>query len=140
MQTYHIHINGIVQGVGFRPMIYSLAKEMQLTGTIKNGSDGVHVYFNASVETANLFFNRIKKNPPQQAVITSCELHETNDKNFNNFSILVEEDTNKKDVLISPDYAMCANCKDELHDVNNRRYPLSIYHMYTMWSALLNYL
>ena len=122
MQTYHIHINGIVQGVGFRPMIYALAKEMRLAGYVKNGSDGVHVYFNASEETANLFFNSIKKNPPQQSIITSSELDPTDDNNFNNFSILVEEDSNIKDVLISPDTAMCPNCKNELHDVNNRRY------------------
>ncbi len=122
MNTYHIHINGIVQGVGFRPMIYALAKEMKLTGFVKNGSDGVHVYFNASEETAHLFFNRIKKNPPGQAIITSCELSHADDNNFNNFSILVEDDLNIKDVLISPDNALCANCKSELHDVGDRRY------------------
>ena len=48
MQTYHIHINGIVQGVGFRPLIYTLAMQMQLNGYVKNGSDGLHVYFNSS--------------------------------------------------------------------------------------------
>ncbi len=122
MQTYHIHINGIVQGVGFRPMIYALAKEMQLAGFVKNGSDGVHIYFNASEEKANLFFSNIKKNPPEQSVITSFELHPTSDINFDDFSIVVEEDSNIKDVLISPDINMCANCKNELHNVNNRRY------------------
>ena len=62
MQTYHVHINGIVQGVGFRPMVYQAAKEMQLNGYVKNGSDGVHIYFNASEETANLFFKKILQN------------------------------------------------------------------------------
>ena len=95
---------------------------MQLTGIVKNGSDGVHIYFNASEQTANLFFNRIKKNPPEQSIITSLELHPTGNINFDNFSILVEEDSNIKEVLISPDYALCAKCKSELHDVNNRRY------------------
>ena len=103
-------------------MIYALAKEMQLAGYVKNGSDGVHIYFNASEETANLFFNRIKKNPPEQSIITSSELRSTDDNDFSNFSILVEEDSNIKDVLISPDIAICANCKNELHDINDRRY------------------
>lgn len=122
MQTYHIHINGVVQGVGFRPMIYTLAKQMHLKGYVKNGSDGVHIYFNASEEVADLFFKKIKKNPPEQSIITSSELNKTNEQSFLNFSILVEEDTYKKDVLISPDNAICSICKDELNDTNNRRY------------------
>src|SRR5450755_3201858 len=102
LNTYHIHVNGIIQGVGFRPMIYMLAKQMQLKGYVKNGSDGVHIYFNASEETADLFFKKIIQNPPEQSIITSSELHKTNNKNFGDFSILVEEDNNRKDVLISP--------------------------------------
>ena len=80
-------------------MIYMLAQEMQLKGYVKNGSDGVHIYFNASEETADLFFRKIIQNPPEQSIITSSELQKTNDKNFNDFSILVEEDNNKKDVF-----------------------------------------
>ena len=122
METYHIHINGIVQGVGFRPMIYSLAKQMQLTGYVKNGSDGVHIYFNTSGETANSFFKKILQNPPAQSTITSSDLHKTNHTHFSNFSIVVEDDSNKKEVLISPDNAICDDCRSELHDVNNRRF------------------
>ena len=122
LNTYHIHINGIVQGVGFRPMIYKLAQEMQLKGYVKNGSDGVHIYFNASEETADLFFRKIIQNPPEQSIITSSELNKTEYKAFDNFSILVEEDNNKKDVLISPDLSMCSECKGELHNHSNRRY------------------
>jgi len=122
MQTYHIHINGIIQGVGFRPLIYTLAMQMQLNGYVKNGSDGLHIYFNSSNSDADLFFEKILKAPPQQSVITSAELHRTKDKEFNNFSILVDEDSNIKDVLIAPDNAICSACKSELNDVNNRRY------------------
>jgi len=99
-----------------------LAKEMQLNGHVKNGSDGVHIYFNALEQTADLFFKQIIKNPPPQSIIISSELHKTNDKDFSDFSILVEEDNNKKDVLISPDSAICSACLSELNDANNRRY------------------
>ena len=122
LNTYHIHINGIVQGVGFRPMIYKLAKEMQLNGCVKNGSDGVHIYFNASGDEADLFFKKIIKNPPPQSIIISSELHKTIDENFSDFLIFVEEDNNKKDVLISHDNAICSACRTELNDTNNRRY------------------
>ncbi|MEO8412356.1 MAG: carbamoyltransferase HypF [Ginsengibacter sp.] len=122
METYQIHINGLVQGVGFRPMVYILAKEMQLNGFVKNGSDGVHVYFNASAETAEQFFKKIINNPPQQSIITSSEIHKIKNENFSNFSIQVEDDHYKKDVLISPDNALCPNCKGELNDITNRRF------------------
>ena len=55
MKTYHLHINGIVQGVGFRPWPYRLAREQQLRGRIENGSDGVHIYFNADAAAAQNF-------------------------------------------------------------------------------------
>lgn len=123
MQTYHIHINGIVQGVGFRPMVYQLAKEMQLNGYVKNGSDGVHIFFNASEADAHSFYEKIKADAPPQSKIISSELHKVADKIFNDFSIVVEKEDNcTKQVLLSPDTAICSDCKSELHDINNRRY------------------
>jgi hydrogenase maturation protein HypF len=123
LPTYHIHINGIVQGVGFRPMVYQLAKEMQLNGYVKNGTDGVHIFFNASEQEAHSFFNKIKQEAPAQSTIISAELHRSADKSFIDFSIMVEEDDNiEKKVLMSPDTAICSACKHELHDINNRRY------------------
>ena len=123
MNTYHIHINGIVQGVGFRPMVYQLAKQMLLNGYAKNGSDGVHVFFNASDEDANVFFKKIKQQAPQQSKIISAELNKTTDETFADFKILVEDDDScTKKVLLSPDVAICVSCKNELHDVSNRRY------------------
>lgn len=123
MPTYHIHINGIVQGVGFRPMIYQLAKLLQLNGLVKNGSDGVHIYFNAPGDIAKLFFKKIKKQAPLQAIIISSKLDKIVDSAFDDFSIVVEEkDLVEKQVLLSRDIALCADCKNELHDINNRRY------------------
>lgn len=123
MPTYHIHINGIVQGVGFRPMIYQLAKEMQLNGYVKNGSDGVHICFNASVPEANLFFKKVKQHAPKQSKIISSALSKDADRNFTDFSIKVEEgDSVEKQVLLSSDTAICAECRNELHAKNNRRY------------------
>ena len=123
MSTYHIHINGIVQGVGFRPMVYQLAKEMQLNGYVKNGSDGVHIVFNGEEQEANSFFKKIKQSAPTHSKIISSVLHKVADTSFNNFSIVVEDEDNyKKQVLISPDIAICTTCKSELHDTTNRRY------------------
>ena len=123
METYHIHINGIVQGVGFRPMVYQLAKQMQLNGFVKNGSDGVHVFFNASEDVANSFFKKIILDAPKQSKIISSELRKSNYKNFTGFSIVVEDDDNcRKQVLMSPETAICTYCRNEMHDITNRRY------------------
>ncbi|MEP6711878.1 MAG: carbamoyltransferase HypF [Ferruginibacter sp.] len=123
MQTYHIHINGIVQGVGFRPLVYQLAAEMKLNGHVKNGSDGVHVFFNASEQEADLFFKNIIREAPLQSKIILSAINKVADKNFIGFSILVEDnDSCERRVLLSPDVALCATCKIELHDTNNRRY------------------
>ncbi len=122
METYRIHINGIVQGVGFRPLVYQLAKEMRLNGYVKNGSDGVHVFFNASNENANSFFRRIQQDAPKQSKIISSQINEIAHTVFSDFSIIVEEDNSEKNVLMSPDKAICENCRNELHNVSNRRY------------------
>jgi hydrogenase maturation protein HypF len=123
LETYHIHINGVVQGVGFRPMVYLLAKEMQLNGHIKNGSDGVHIFFNASDQNAILFFDRIKEEAPKQSRIISSEINKSEKIHFHDFSILVDEpDDFSKKVLLSPDASVCQYCRNELRDINNRRY------------------
>ncbi|MES2773975.1 MAG: carbamoyltransferase HypF [Bacteroidota bacterium] len=123
MQTYHIHINGIVQGVGFRPMVYQLAKKMDLKGYVKNGSDGVHVFFNAEEKAAHSFFEGIKESAPPLSKIISSGLHKVEESRYTDFSIVVEDDVNyRKQVLISPDITLCGTCKSELHDKNNRRF------------------
>jgi hydrogenase maturation protein HypF len=122
MQTYHIHINGIVQGVGFRPLVYLLASDMRLNGYVINGSDGLHIFFNSPEETASLFLKKIKQNAPARSKVISAILREAPDVSFTGFKILVEDDAKNKQVLLSPDAALCQHCRNELHDVNNRRY------------------
>ena len=123
MQTYHIHINGIVQGVGFRPMVYQFANEMQLKGYVKNGSDGVHVFFNASQDVSDLFFKKIKQEAPAKSKIISSTINKAAEKEFDDFKIVVDEDDKSaKKVLLSPDIALCADCRNELHGTNNHRH------------------
>ncbi|MGZ3925494.1 MAG: carbamoyltransferase HypF [Mucilaginibacter sp.] len=123
METYHIHINGIVQGVGFRPMIYQLAKKLNLNGYVKNDSDGINIFFNATADIAKRFLKKIKRAAPEKAEIISAELFRVNEQIYVDFTILVEDnDTCKKRVLLSPDMALCPKCRAELHDASNRRY------------------
>ncbi|MFI5138603.1 MAG: carbamoyltransferase HypF [Sphingobacteriales bacterium] len=123
METYHIHINGIVQGVGFRPMVYHLARELDLKGYVKNDSNGINIFFNAAEDGANSFFEKIKLAAPQNSKVISARLVKTAEQKFTDFSIIVEDDDMcQKQVLLSPDMAVCPGCLAELHNVNNRRY------------------
>ena len=104
-------------------MVYRLATEMKLNGYVKNGNDGVHVLFNAGEDVANLFFKKLKQEAPAQSKIISSHLQLSSDKIFTDFSIVVRDDDRvEKKTLLSPDKAICTQCRKELHDENNRRY------------------
>jgi hydrogenase maturation protein HypF len=105
-------------------MVYQLATKMRLNGYVKNVSDGVHIFFNASQATADSFFQKIKTGAPGKSVIISAVLERSENCLFTDFSIVWSGLDGKKDVLISPDIAMCDNCKKELYQGGSRyRYP-----------------
>lgn len=104
-------------------MVYQLAKEMQLCGNVKNGNDGVHVFFNASEQEAGVFFKKIKATAPKHSTIISSVLTVSPLQQFTDFSIVVEtQDHSNKHVLLSPDTALCPACKNELYDKKDTRY------------------
>ncbi|MCC8423517.1 carbamoyltransferase HypF [Mucilaginibacter sp. UR6-11] len=121
-ETYHIHFNGIVQGVGFRPLVYQLATAMGLNGYVKNDNNGVNILFNADEEKAKLFFKKIKSTLPPKANVTVAELKKNKELAFKDFSIKIDSDTTETKVMITPDMAICESCRSELNDENNRRY------------------
>jgi hydrogenase maturation protein HypF len=122
MKTYHIHIGGLVQGVGFRPHVYKIAEQAGLTGWVSNTKDGVHIEVNADEITAEKFFHTIIQQPPVNAVITAHSINEVAVKSFSAFSILPDETDCKPDLLLTPDFAICDSCKKEITDPQSRRY------------------
>ncbi len=121
--TFHLHIKGRVQGVGFRPYVYKLAHEKKFPGYINNDADGVHVIFNhSSREEADAFAEEIIKKAPSKAIIQNWYVKEISEQYFNDFSIRIHETDIQPDLLISPDFAMCSQCGKEFHDPGNRRY------------------
>jgi hydrogenase maturation protein HypF len=111
-----------VQGVGFRPYVYKLALEFQLHGWVNNTMDGVHIEFNASAEKAETFFNFLIENVPKLCVITEHNFFEVERKLFNDFEILQSKNIGPADLLLTSDFAMCPQCKNELNQSRNRRY------------------
>lgn len=124
MHTFHIHINGLVQGVGFRPHVYKLATQAGIKGCVNNGIDGVHLIFNANEEDAAAFYNDVITYPPPNAIITHHIFKKTNKVEFDTFSIIesTNEETATSPLLLTPDVSICSNCKQELFTPTNKRF------------------
>lgn len=122
MFTYHIHIGGLVQGVGFRPYVYRLAKKMGLNGWVSNSKDGLHIECNADEKKVQLFYNEILHSPPSNAIITIHTISKVHPKSFSSFAVNVIDTGNKPNLLLTPDFALCNNCLAEIMDKNNKRF------------------
>lgn len=122
MNTYHIHIGGLVQGVGFRPFVCRMAQRLDICGWVSNGNDGVHIEFNATAATADDFYAAIINEPPANAVIRSYTIKITDPKKFTSFVIQASDATLKPDLLLTPDIAVCPDCKNEISRAPNKRY------------------
>ena len=119
-----INIEGIVQGVGFRPFIYNLALKHNLKGCVFNNSAGVHIEVFGTKEEIEAFILQIKNKPPELSVITSLTAVYIENKITapKNFSIKESTVQDKKNTIISPDIACCKECSKEKDNTKNRRY------------------
>jgi hydrogenase maturation protein HypF len=120
--TYIISLNGLVQGVGFRPFVYQLAVEMGIEGEVNNGSEGVRIWFNAKPETAQRFYQKILSDTPKLSKITFSNFQITDYQSFKGFQIIQSDSSQKVSLLLTPDFAMCQDCRSELKDQQNRRF------------------
>ncbi len=122
MNTYHIHIGGLVQGVGFRPFVCRLAERIGIFGWVSNGNDGVHIEINATEEDADNFYTSLLCCQPENAIIRSHHIHIIKPQLFDTFCIRESDISAHPDLLLTPDIAVCANCRKEIADPENKRY------------------
>lgn len=120
--TYHIHIKGIVQGVGFRPFVYKLAIKQKLKGNVNNTSDGVHINLNGDKSLVEKFITDIVKYAPDLAIITDYSFEETRDIDFLDFQIIHSESNVEPNLLLTPDFALCDDCRQELKNPKDKRF------------------
>jgi len=117
-----INIKGIVQGVGFRPFVYSVAKKNGLTGWVRNSSKGVEIEIFGEPAGVERFLEEIKNFPPPLSRIDNFTSMEISNKHYVDFSI-VESITQDGEFLpISPDYSICADCLNELFSPQDHRF------------------
>ncbi len=117
-----IHITGIVQGVGFRPFVFNLARQYELTGWVKNTSAGVDILVDGSLDRLVPFIADLKKRPPALARIDSFQVSDCPPNGFENFEIIHSAAIPGAFQPISPDVSVCPDCLRELFDPNDRRY------------------
>ena len=120
--TFHIHLQGLVQGVGFRPFVYKLAKEFDIKGWVNNSNDGVHIEFNSDVTVSKQFYRNLILRSPVLSRITSHSFTKIKSQDFHSFEIIKSEKKGNANLMLTPDFAMCENCRNELNDAENFRY------------------
>jgi len=118
----HIAIRGAVQGVGFRPFIYKLANELNLSGYVLNNSSGVFIEAEGSEPNLRNFLLRIEADKPKLSVITSLEHSFLDRVGYSKFEIKESQENEDISALILPDIAVCDDCLKEMFDPEDRRY------------------
>ncbi|MGC9502149.1 carbamoyltransferase HypF [Baaleninema sp.] len=119
----HLQIQGLVQGVGFRPFLYRLAVELGLTGWANNTAEGVFVEVEGETGKLLEFRHRVRRDKPPHAQIDRLTLRWDEPIGYTAFEIRTsEERPQQKTALVLPDLATCSDCVAELFDRNNRRY------------------
>ncbi len=121
-QVVKITVRGLVQGVGFRPFIYLLARRFHVKGTVSNCNSGVIIY--ATGRNLAGFAEHIQREAPPAARIKSLTVEPANHEYFSDFSILPSRNDEDAITEISPDIAVCEACLDDMKLQDKRRdYP-----------------
>ena len=116
-----LHVTGVVQGVGFRPFVYNLARGMGLAGWVLNSSEGVFAHVEGDPAQVAAFPRELETEAPPMAVIVSVGIQTTEPEGFEDFAIRASKVVEGAATLISPDIATCPACLAELRDTKDRR-------------------
>ena len=118
-----IHVKGIVQGVGFRPFVYRMAKKYLINGWVLNAADGVYIHAEGESKLVDEFILELSDNPPAASRVEEIDIKEVPLEDFDSFEIrFSDDDAVEETTLVSPELATCADCVDELFNPNDRRY------------------
>ncbi|MEN9519938.1 MAG: hypothetical protein RLZZ381_2526 [Cyanobacteriota bacterium] len=120
-QSLYLEIEGVVQGVGFRPFTYQLATTLGLTGWVNNSSEGVLIRVEGDRPVLDCFLNRLLREKPALAQIHKLQSSWGNSIGFGQFQIKPSTGGNKT-ALILPDLATCSECLQDILDLHNHRY------------------
>lgn len=127
MRHVHIHVTGIVQGVGMRPFVYREAMAHGICGWVLNAGDGVHIEAHAPADALDAFVAALSEHAPAAARVERVDIADLEPSgwstaNEQGFHIVASQDQTAHTTLVSPDIATCDDCLRELFDPADRRY------------------
>ncbi len=127
MRHVHIHVTGIVQGVGMRPFVYREAMAHGICGWVLNAGDGVHIEAHARAEAVDGFVAALSEHAPAAARVERVDIADLEPGGWSTadeqgFRIVASQDQTAHTTLVSPDIATCDDCLRELFDPADRRY------------------
>ena len=127
MRHVHIHVTGIVQGVGMRPFVYREAMAHGICGWVLNAGDGVHIEAHAPADALDAFVAALSEHAPAAARVERVDVADLGPGGWSaadeqGFRIVASQDQTAHTTLVSPDIATCDDCLSELFDPADRRY------------------
>ena len=122
LEGRRIEVAGTVQGVGFRPFVYRVARASGVTGRVRNDSAGVTIEAFGEHERLDAFVASLEAQPPRAARIRSLVSTPIPAEPTNGFEIVESAPTAERQVSIPPDLATCDACLAEIFDANDRRF------------------
>lgn len=127
MRHVHIHVTGIVQGVGMRPFVYREAMAHGICGWVLNAGDGVHIEAHAPADALDAFVAALSEHAPAAARVERVDIADLRPGGWSaageqGFRIVASQDQTAHTTLVSPDIATCDDCLRELFDPADRRY------------------
>jgi len=117
-----VHVRGVVQGVGFRPFVYTSAAALSLSGSVRNDSSGAIIEVEGDPRDIDEFLIRLHERPPPLAMIESIDNQDIPVVGGTAFVIADTSQSRGGRTLASPDVAMCSECAAEQRDPADRRY------------------
>src|SRR5271154_2892692 len=117
-----IRVRGVVQGVGFRPFVYRLARANMLNGWVLNGNQGVEIHLEGIEEDVATFVQEMRRRPPAAACIAEVQVESASCEGLSDFTIRESERLDHPTVRVSPDLPVCDECLAELFDPADKRY------------------
>ena len=122
LKRLRLEISGIVQGVGFRPFVFNAAQKFGIKGFVGNDAHGVFIEAEAGEKSLRGFENHLRENPPPLAHITGISVKEIAVESAKNFEIFESENRAEDFTFVSPDMAVCEDCRREFFDPADRRF------------------
>lgn len=118
----HIRVSGVVQGVGFRPFVWRLARELGLAGWVRNDSRGVEIEVCGSADQVRNLIHRLEQDAPPLARINSVSAREATARFPREEFVILDSRSGRAATMIGHDTAVCRDCLAEMFDPGSRRW------------------